>query len=172
MPSRLRGLWAPWDFNGGHTDRYSDRYLESAVPQRAGRRPHRRMGLQFFRAVHMEQTLRFPSKRQHKRLSEAWHGFPGNALRFQAGRGLSRALGVLLVSGGHKRVRSSVKGMTYSRLQSLGSSKPTGLRDTGLGSRLHLPALPSVLCQKAFGCCPRSPANTCHMPLRRCVSEK
>lgn len=79
------------------TDRYSDRYLESVVAQRAGRRPHRQMGLQFCRAVHMEQALRFPSKRQHKRLSEALHCFPGNAPGFQAGRGFRMALGVWLV---------------------------------------------------------------------------
>ena len=67
------------------------------MAQRAGRGPQRRMGLQFCRAVHVEQTLRFPSKRQHKRLSEARHCFPGSAPGFQAGRGLSMALGVLLV---------------------------------------------------------------------------
>lgn len=71
--------------------------MESVVAQSAGRRPQRRMGLQFCRAVHMEQTLRFPSKRQHKRLSEAWHCFPRNAPGFQAGKKGSIALGVLLV---------------------------------------------------------------------------
>lgn len=90
-------LWTPWGFDARQTDRYSDRYLESVVAQRAGRRPRRQTGLQFCRAVHMEQTLRFPSKRQHKRLSEAVHCFPGNAPGFQAGRGFRMTLGVWLV---------------------------------------------------------------------------
>lgn len=60
------------------------------------------MGLQFCRAVHREQTLRFPSKRQHNRFSEARHCFPASVPRFQAGRGLSIAsVGVLLVKGGY-----------------------------------------------------------------------
>lgn len=94
---------APWPWRTGRgltlgrTDRYSDRSLESGVAPRTGRRPQRRMGLQFCRAVRMEQALRFPSKRQHNRLSEARQRFPGNAPGFQAGRGLSIALGVWLV---------------------------------------------------------------------------
>lgn len=66
-------------------------------------------------------------------------------------------------------VRSSIRGTTYSHLQSLGNSKPPGLRDTGLGYPFHLSTLPSTLCGKAWGCFAVPLANTCHMPLEVCV---
>jgi ribosomal protein L44E len=53
------------------TYRLGQMFGEHGDPRSTGRKPHRRLGLQFCRAVHMEQTLRFPSKRQQKRLSEA-----------------------------------------------------------------------------------------------------
>lgn len=81
------------------------------MAQRVERRPHRRLGLQFCRAAHMEQTLRFPSKRQHKRLSEAWHCFPGNAPRFQTESGLKHR-GVCCLFREGTGVISSLKGMT------------------------------------------------------------
>lgn len=111
MSSRPRGLWTPWDFNGRQNHRYSDAYLERVMAQRVERRPHRRLGLQFCRAAHMEQTLRFPSKRQHKRLSEAWHCFPGNAPRFQTESGLKHR-GVCCLFREGTGVISSLKGMT------------------------------------------------------------
>lgn len=39
-------------------------------------------------------------------------------------------------------VTSGIKGVTYSQLQFPGNSKETGLKDTGLGSPLHLPTHP------------------------------
>ena len=76
-------LGAPGGFNAG-TDRQIFRQIfgERGGPAH-GRRPQRRMGPQFCRAVRTEQALRFPSKRQHNRLSEARHRFPGNAPGFQ-----------------------------------------------------------------------------------------
>lgn len=162
VSSLLRGLWTPWGFHGRQTHRYSDSCSESVVAHRAGRRPQRQTGLQFCRAVHREQTLRFPSKRQHKRLSEAWHCFPGNALGFQAARGFSIALPGVAGLGRilYKR---------YDPFTSPGRSKPTGLRNTGLGSPLHLSPVPCTLYGKAWGCFAVSLANTCHMPLEVCV---
>lgn len=57
-------------------------------------------------------------------------------------------------------VGSSIKGVTYSPRPSLGNSKATGLRDTGLGSPFHLPIRPLHCAGKA------SRANTCHMPFQ------
>lgn len=116
------------------------------------------MGLQFCRAVHMEKTLRFPSKRQHKRLSKAWHCFPGMRRDFrQEGASASRRWGVCCLSGEGARVTSFLKDLTLftSPVARRHTQAELGTRDLGV----PLTSLPF----------PLSLANTCHMPLEAWV---
>ena len=82
------------------------------------------MGLQFCRAVHMEQTLRFPSKRQHKRLSEAWHCFPGNAPGISGRQEGQHRFGRVACLGRVCGFGSFIKGLPCSSLCSMSNSKP------------------------------------------------
>lgn len=93
---------------------------------RTGRRPQRRMGLQFCRAVRMEQALRFPSKRQHNRLSEARQRLLSRECAGVSGRkGLKHRFGCVAGLERLYGAGSSVEGLTYQYLQSVGNSNPT-----------------------------------------------